>query len=343
MNISMERTFDSTEALMVAGAPKAIQKLSSSAEPSLRYRFHVRVLGESPGTPANLALQGEIKTSALIQRLLSECDGQSGIAHHPYAKWDGAHWVLAQLAELGYPPGDPALIILREQELAWLFGANHQKQIQSISGRVRRCASQEGNALFALLTLGLADERTDQLAHRLLQWQWPDGGWNCDRRPEASHSSFMESLIPLRGLALHARMTDSQASAAGASRAAEIFLRRELFRRQHDGAVIDADFLRLHYPCYWHYDILFALKVMAEAGFIHDQRCATALDVLQAKQLPDGGFPAERRYYQLTAQRTSGRSLVDWGGVNHGRSNPWVTLDALYVLRMAGRWSPEAW
>jgi hypothetical protein len=35
------------------------------------------------------------------------------------------------------------------------------------------------------------------------------------------------------------------------------------------------DFIRLH-SRYWHYDILFALKVMAEAGFIQDEgvRCA---------------------------------------------------------------------
>jgi hypothetical protein len=31
--------------------------------------------------------------------------------------------------------------------------------------------------------------------------------------------------------------------------------------------------VKLHYPCYWRYDILFGLKVMAEAGFIRDGRC----------------------------------------------------------------------
>ena len=50
----------------------------------------------------------------------------------------------------------------------------------------------------------LADGRTDELVNRLLKWQWPDGGWNCDKRPEADSSSFMETLIPLRALALYA-------------------------------------------------------------------------------------------------------------------------------------------
>jgi hypothetical protein len=81
-----------------------------------------------------------------------------------YDKWLGAHWALAALADLG---------------------------------------SQQGNALWYLITLGLADGRTGGLAERLLLWQWPDGGWNCDRRPGASKSSFYETLLPMRGLAAH--------------------------------------------------------------------------------------------------------------------------------------------
>ena len=35
-------------------------------------------------------------------------------------------------------------------------------------GRYRRCASQQGNALYSLVTLGIADERVHSLAERLL-------------------------------------------------------------------------------------------------------------------------------------------------------------------------------
>jgi hypothetical protein len=96
-------------------------------------------------------------------------------------------------------------------------------------------------------------------------------------------------------------------------------------------------FVRLHYPCYWRYDILFALKVMAEAGFIRDPRCEEALDLLESKQLPDGGWPAEERFYKTAKPPTSGCDLVSWGGVSKRRPNAWVTADALYVLRAAGR------
>jgi hypothetical protein len=75
---------------------------------------------------------------------------------------------------------------------------------------------------------------------------------------------------------------------------------------------------------------------MAEAGFIRDGRCQDALDLLEAKKLPEGGFPAQGKYY-TTSSAKSGRSLVDWGGVSQRRMNPFVTMDALYVLKEAGR------
>jgi len=314
-----------------------VDSLLNSQDPAVRYKVTVNVLGHDPGEAAVRQLRQEIKASPQALALLAQVDPPSNMPPGPYRKWTGAHWVLVDLADMGYPPGDQALLPLRQQIYDWLFGEKHQQQITTVNGRVRRCASQEGNALFYLLALGLGDQGTDELARRLVAWQWPDGGWNCDKNPAARHSSFMESLIPLRGLALHARLSGNPNSQAAAARAAEIFLKRQLFRRQSDGAIIDQDFIRLHYPCYWHYDILFALKVLAEAGFIGDPRCAAALDLLESKRLPDGGFPAEHRYYRISDKPVSNRSLVNWGGVSKKRLNEYVTVDALTVLRAAGR------
>ncbi|RIK34069.1 MAG: hypothetical protein DCC55_33770 [Chloroflexi bacterium] len=316
-----------------------IECLLQSAEPAIRYQVMVNVMDEHPSSPPMQQVRAEIRSSPRTRLLLAERLSDGALPHHPYAKWVGAHWVLVALADLQYPPGDERLVPLREQVLNWLLGASHTKGIRTINGRVRRCASQEGNALYALLKLGLADERVDQLAARLRQWQWPDGGWNCDKRPEAHNSSFTESLIPLRALALHAQITTNPDSQCAVARAAEIFLKRHLFRRQHDGTIIHPDFVRLHYPCYWHYDILFGLSVMAEAGLIDDPRCQAALDLLEAKRLPDGGWPAEQKYYRVTDKGISGRSTVDWGGVSKRQMNKFVTANALTVLVAAGRLS----
>jgi hypothetical protein len=318
-----------------------VNHLLDSEEPAVRYKVMVNVLDRDPDAGECRRLGQEIGESPRAQALLSGVGPPGEMSPGPYRKWTGAHWVLADLADLGYPPGDQRLLPLRQQIYDWLFGPKHQAQIQTINGLTRRCAAQEGNALFYLLALGLADERTDELAQRLVSWQWPDGGWNCDKNPAARNSSFMESLIPLRGLALHARLTGNADSRAAAERAADIFLKRHLFKRQSDGRLIHKDFVLLHYPCYWHYDILFGLKVLAEAGFIGDPRCADALDLLEAKRLPDGGFPAEKAYYRVSDKPVSGRAMASWGGTSKRRMNPWVTVDALYVLTAAGRWPKE--
>jgi hypothetical protein len=316
-----------------------INKLLNSGEPALRFKVLVNILGKDPESADIIKLREEIKSSPRVKMLLSERRDDGKIPFHPYAKWYGAHWVLSFLADIGYPPGDYSLIPLREQVLGWLLSKWHERKIKVINGRVRRCASQEGNALYSLLALGLADSRTDELAERLIRWQWHDGGWNCDKNPSATNSSFMESLIPLRGLALHAKITGSGASRKAAGRAAEVFLKRRLYKGRRDGKIISNDFVMLHYPCYWHYDILFGLKVMAEAGFINDERCSDALYLLEEKRLSDGGFPAEKKYYQVTKKVSSGRSPVDWGVASKRRMNEFVTADALYVLKEAGRLS----
>ena len=181
------------------------------------------------------------------------------------------------------------------------------------------------------MQLGLDDARAAKLAKRLMSWQWPDGGWNCDKNPQAQRSSFMESLIPMRALNLYSIVTGSAEVKVSVQRASEIFLNRGLYKRQSNGKVMKYDFTKLHYPCYWHYDILFGLKVMAEAGFISDPRCKDALNLLESKRLSDGGFPAEKVNYTVNS------SLVDWGQANKMKSNQFVTKDALYVLKEAGR------
>jgi hypothetical protein len=318
----------------VAMSDATVAALLDSPEPSIRYKARAHILGEDPASPSLGALREDVRASHRVRRLLNGLSAPDEAApHHPYAKWVGAHWVLALLADLGYPPGDPALLPLRDRVYDWLLSHGHVSRVPVLQGRARRCASQEGNALWATLMLGLADERAGALAANLLRWQWPDGGWNFDKRPEADSSSFMESLLPLRALALHARLTGNADSRNAAARAAEVFLRRRLFLRVADGSVINPHFTRLHSPCYWHYDILFGLRVMQEAGFLADPRCGPALELLSSKRLADGGFPAEAKYYVVSERPAAGRSPVDFGPTGRTRANPWVTVDALSVLQ----------
>jgi len=194
-----------------------IDTLLNSDIPSIRYKIRVNVLGEDPSSNSIRELQNQIKESPLVRALLRERDASGRIAPRisVYAKWQGAHWVMATLADIGYPAEDPGLEPVRDQlQEHWLASnfytefdapsksaAYRSAGVPVMEGRHRRCASQQSNALWSTLRLGLVNKRTHDIVERLLHWQWPDGGWNCDKNPAACHSSFMESILPLRALA----------------------------------------------------------------------------------------------------------------------------------------------
>ena len=329
-----------------------VQSLLESEEPSVRWKVLVNVLGERPDSPRAVKLREEIMTSIRVRTLLADRDkaGRVVSGRDVYGKWQGAHWVMATLADIGYPPGDASLFPVRDQlQDLWLSdefydefipksraAAYSRRAVPVIDGRHRTHPSQQGNALYAIVTLGLEDERTPQIVERILHWQWPDGGWNCDKNPSADTSSFMESLTPLRGLVAYGKSHTDAAVTRAIRRAAEIFLERKMFRRRSDGEIMNPEYVKLHYPLYWHYDFLGGLKVMAEAGFTGDPRCEDAVGELMKKRLPDGGWPAESRYYRHSKTTESGAELVDWGGTSKRRMNEWVTADALFVLKAFG-------
>jgi hypothetical protein len=321
-----------------------VEALLASPEPAIRCKARTRVLGDPVGSAQITALREEVRGCTVVRRLLAPFDGATRPA--VYAKWQGAHWVLSALADLGYPPGDEALHPLRKQVLdTWLHADYHRdvdiaaksavyrhSGVPVMRGRCRAHASQQGNALWSLVTLGLADSRCDELVELLLHWQWPDGGWNCDREPTADTSSFCETLLPMRGLWAHGTAPAQRAARA----AATVFLERRLAYRASTGALIRAEFTKLHYPLYWHYDILGGLKGMMELGLLGDPRCAPALDLLESMRVADG-WPAHARFYRASTDIALHHDWVDWGGTSTRRANPWITVDVLAVLRAAGR------
>ena len=331
---------------MTVDVADVVEVLLAQGEPSVVLAVRRDALSEPDSVLGDL--RDEVRNSSRARALIA---GVPDV--NVYDKWHGAHWVLVDLADLGYPRGASELEPLRDRVAdEWLdaryylefearskASAYGREGVPIMEGRYRRCGSQQGNALRSMVQLGLADKQADKLAERLLHWQWPDGGWNCDRNPSADTSSFMETLTPMRGLAAYARLRNDKTAGAAARAAAEVFLSRGLFRRRSDGDPIDPSFLKLHFPLYWHYDILGGLVAMAELGLLGDERCTAALDLLESKRLADGGWTAEAKFYSTSVEPVSGSTAVNWRGSSPKRMNPWVTVQALRVLLEAGRLS----
>lgn len=232
---------------------------------------------------------------------------------HPYAKWTGTHWRLVEIADAAVPVPKERLDRGVSAELAWLLPGLEPRRVSRLEGRARRHGSIEGNALYALYALCrlsyVADVGTRQLVDALLDWQWPDGGWNCDRNPDASRSSFHESAIPALGLATYAHLAGDADARAAAERTAELLLEHRLFRSRSTGEPIHPSWMVLHYPAYWHYDILQGLRLLVALDWVDHARAADALEVLERARRPDGRFSGRR--WSSSRQPAA----VNWGAV----------------------------
>src|SRR5438270_9864542 len=319
-----------------------VEWLLQSKDPSIRYFTLTDILGKSKASPEVEKAWRLIPSGPRVLILLDgqQSDGSFGV--HPYQKWTGAHWRLVSLVELGITSGSGAAVRATNLVLEWLLSEAHLRNVPKINGRYRRCASQEGNALAVCSRLGLAeDPRVVKLAQSLVEWQWPDGGWNCDRRPEADHSSVNESLSTLWGLVEYQRATGDREYLKPIERASEFFLQHHLFRSDHTGEIIHPTMVDLHYPLYWHCDILQELTILSRAGELDDPRTKEALDIVEKKRGPDGLWHADDYYWSIrrtsltkSKMLVSNVEVVDW---ERKGLNNMITLNALRILKASGR------
>lgn len=75
---------------------------------------------------------------------------------------------------------------------------------------------------------------------------------------------------------------------------------------------------------------------MTEIGRVRDPRCTDAVRLLASKRLPGGGFPVEVRTARTVDVIVSGGTFADWGPTGRTRPNPYVSIDAIWVLNVSG-------
>jgi hypothetical protein len=299
----------------------AVAWLLASAEPAVRGMARRDLLGEEHAE--------DVLSGAIVTRLLTDACADK----RAYRKWTGAHWRIVSLAELEVPAHEPRAVAAAEYDLAEIM-RSLRYGVTVVDGLVRRCGSIEGNTLGACSRLGMTgDPRVQRLAEGLIEWQWPDGGWNCDRNASGRRSSFHETHAAAWGLHEYYRATGETAARDAALRAGELFLEHRLFRSLSTGEVINRRWLRPSYPPYWHYDILQGLLVVSRLGLAKDERAADALDELERQRRTDGRWNAGTPWWgPLGGTRTP--EVVDWG---RSGPNELITLNALRVLKAAGR------
>lgn len=154
-----------------------------------------------------------------------------------------------------------------------------------------------------------------------------DGGFNCQSNKKgAVHSSLHSTLSVLEGIFEYQyngytyRIAELRQARSSSQ---EFILLHRLFRSDRTGAIINSNFLRLHYPPRWYYDILRAMDYFQLAKVPYDGRMNEALDIIYNKKNKDGLWNLPGNY----------PGQIHFEMERAGKPSRWNTLRALRVLK----------
>lgn len=214
----------------------------------------------------------------MIKSSLLEQDLQRG--HDPYwPKWDQRWWKLALLLELGRSHEIPESVLedfvqeldehylhqfpLLESELP--AGCDPYRQIL--------CHCALGTAAQVLLSAGVdVWTRLPWLYDWILQYQLPDGGYNCDEQAYTnSRKSSMVSTVPVLEALLLSRPEGNFSQAErDLLKAGFNYLISHCLFRSSKGSLIDEAWLQPLFPRFYEYDLLRGLQLVIRLSLALD-------------------------------------------------------------------------
>ena len=269
------------------------------SDPAIRWQV-MRDLTDAPAEEVE-AERARVSTEGWGGRLLSlqGDDGQwDGGTYRPawaddskpfFDAWTATHFVLQSLREFGLDPrSDQArrAVGLVRENARWDYNGEPY-----FDGEAEPCIN--GIALASGAYFGEDAGASSNACSRFT---------SATAAGTAGPRTGCRLVVPLdhlldRGAARVGAGAGGDAAAADARRAGEEYLLdRSLFRRRSTGEVADPRFLMLSDPVRWFYDILRGLDHFRIARPERDDRCAEAIEVLRAKQRPEGYWMLENTH-----------------------------------------------
>jgi hypothetical protein len=172
----------------------------------------------------------------------------------------------------------------------------------------------------------------------------------------------MSTIEPLWAFSSLDRQKWPRGGKEAVERGVEFLLMHRLYKSDKTGKVIRPEWTELHFPLFYFYDILHGLRVVTALGRGDDERTRDARELLLSKQLPGGNWPLEATYLRALRRNfvkdartgqwhpasepgvdrsnvyNSPGKIVEVPGIYSslgavGKASPWVTLNALRVLK----------
>lgn len=292
-----------------------------SGDPSIQYQTWRDLLSEN-----KLSLRKKIENTGWGALFLSqrEKDGHWGRKFYQ-PKWTCTHYTLLDLKNLNISPGNKlikeTLLSVFQNEKGPDGGINPIGTIKNSDVCIN------GMALNYASYFRVKEEYLKSVVDFLLSQRMKDGGFNCQsNRKGAVHSSLHSTLSVIEGIHEYGKngytyRLNELRNAEASSR--EFILIHQLFRSDKTGKIINPDFLKLHYPCRWYYDLLKALDYFQQAEVPYDPRMEEALEIILQKRTPEGQWKVAAKH----------PGAVHFEMEKAGEPSRWNTLRALRVLK----------
>lgn len=290
-------------------------------DPAIQYQVHRDLLGIRRSD-----LMKKIESEGWGKRLLDcrKADGYWGKGFYQ-AKWISTHYTLLDLKNLNLPPSNKAVSETVRKILNKEKGLDGGIYPIGTNGLCDVCV----NGMFLNYASYFRARENDlrSIVDFLLVEKMNDGGFNChSNRKGATHSSLHTTLSVLEGILEYEkngyryRLNELKMVQQSSH---DFILVHRLFRSDKTGSIIKPQFLQLHYPCRWYYDILKALDYFQLAKVKYDERMDGAIEVLLKKRTNEGLWKLAsphpgKTYFQMEQA---------------GKPSRWNTLRAMRVLK----------
>lgn len=289
-------------------------------------RRHIMQTGPVPNILSRLNESGHFVDEAAIQEY-----GAERAAYGYLPKYRGTVWQLILFAELGADAQDERVrrtgeyVLEHSWEPSGLFSA---------VGNQYLAPCFQGNMLYALTRLGYGDDpRIVKAFDVLLEFtRFDDGSFVTPKtfpyrgtrdRCCGSHSCYAGCLKALKAVSAIPREKWDSRISDFVARGAEFFLVHHVFHASHSPhKLLHKDIDEVSFPAYIYGDFLEILLTLLILG-VKDPRMQEAIDLLRAKQLPNGRWRLDR---DVTTMHVA-------LGRKH-RESKWATYRARHALKL---------
>lgn len=327
--------------------------LLESRDPSIRFHALVDLLDRKTGDKEVIAAKQRIRNSGPVRKVMAT---QTREGYWPpkdtcyVPKWTAAVWPLALLGEMETPADDriknecERFLELHQQDDGAFTCPSLTEMKRWATKHPRKKAVRwdepclTGNMIRTLIRFGYgSDGRVKKAIDLLPKQQLEDGGWNCDfPEQKVKHSSFMSTIEPLWAYSEIPRQKWTRSMKRSIDRGAEFLLMHRLYKSDNHHWNETLPFFKdLHFPMYYFYDILHALRVLTKLGYSADERIDDAVHLLLSKRRPDGTWNLEGDWYRERDSNPEKRKApVSIEQI--GKPSKWITLNAYRVLKETG-------